>query len=297
MKKYIPFCLLALAAVFWAVPALRSTYVETDTSSFYNADLMFRDSMNDITFSDNGEGRLNQKGEELDEGTFLETYKELHDARWSFFLPNNLTVVTLSEPLYYYNSPEDAEPALVLEAGKRYLVYSPELEREIFRRGGRWIGYGLVSWPTYEKGWRYARPLIPMEKYEALLDGTYELPEAFYTGLGDLKRVAYSSAMEVFLPATSEEREENGGDATGRWHDLACFHSEAVYHTDLVLADIGAYKSPDFVYPPLNLRHRLHSFDVWDGICVGLGTISFAAGFLLFLQVYLRKWLAGQLCR
>ena len=125
MKKYIPFCLLALAAVFWAVPALRSTYVETDTSSFYNADLMFRDSMNDITFSDNGEGRLNQKGEELDEGTFLETYKELHDARWSFFLPNNLTVVTLSEPLYYYNSPEDAEPALVLEAGKRYLVYSP----------------------------------------------------------------------------------------------------------------------------------------------------------------------------
>ena len=81
MKKYIPFCLLALAAVFWAVPALRSTYVETDTSSFYNADLMFRDSMNDITFSDNGEGRLNQKGEELDEGTFLEAYKELHDAR------------------------------------------------------------------------------------------------------------------------------------------------------------------------------------------------------------------------
>ena len=42
-----------------------------------------------------------------------------------------------------------------------------------------------------------------MEKYEALLDGTYELPEALYTGLGDLKRVAYSSAMEVFLPATS----------------------------------------------------------------------------------------------
>ena len=62
-----------------------------------------------------------------------------------------------------------------------------------------------------------------MEKYEALLDGTYELPEALYTGLGDLKRVAYSSAMEVFLPATSEEREENGGDATGRWHDLAFF--------------------------------------------------------------------------
>lgn len=136
-----------------------------------------------------------------------------------------------------------------------------------------------------------------MEKYEALLDGTYELPEALYTGLGDLKRVAYSSAMEVFLPATSEEREENGGDSTGRWHDLAFFHSEAVYHTDLVLADIGAYKSPDFAYPPLNLRHRLHSFNVWDGICVGLGTISFAAGFLLFLQVYLRKWLAGQLCR
>ena len=68
MKKYIPFCLLALAAVFWAVPALRSTYVETDTSSFYNADLMFRDSMNDITFSDNGEGRLNQEGRFSGEG-------------------------------------------------------------------------------------------------------------------------------------------------------------------------------------------------------------------------------------
>ncbi len=293
MKKYIPFCLLALAAVFWAVPALRSTYVETDTSSFYNADLMFRDSMNDITFSDNGEGRLNQKGDVLDEETLLEAYKEPHDAEWSFFLPDDLTAVTLSDPLYYYNSPGDAEPALVLEAGKRYLVYSPEFEREIFRRGGRWIGYGLVSWPTHEKGWRYARPLITMEEYEAFLDGAYKLPEALYTGLGDLKRAAYSSAMEVFLPADSEEREESGGKASGEWRDMASFHAEAVYHTDLVLADIGAYKSPDFSYPPLNLRHRRHTFDTWDGVCVGAGTAALTAGSFLLLHMYLRKKLMG----
>ena len=60
-----------------------------------------------------------------------------------------------------------------------------------------------------------------------------------------------------------------------------------VYGTDWVLYGDGFYRSPDLVErTPLNISHRRHTLDMWDGLCLALGTgfLGAAAGFFLKLR-------------
>ena len=45
----------------------------------------------------------------------------------------------------------------------------------------------------------------------------------------------------------------------------------------------GFYRSPDLVErTPLNISHRRHTLDMWDGLCLALGTGFLGAAAALF---------------
>lgn len=77
----------------------------------------------------------------------------------------------------YYTHREDAEPALTLKKGTE--VYAVAV-----REGIGYIreGYGTASWPSYEKGWRYAQP------FQAT--GEYRDDSLYFVRLSELEKVS-----------------------------------------------------------------------------------------------------------
>lgn len=293
MKERISYFLLLLSFLFFGIFVYRGNQIDAYLLEFpEDQELLENDGLGELgKFEEKDPSLPYSRGEPLDGELFNREYAEF---RWppsmvillsgwaSPFKDDDMWTVTLSEPLYYYASPQDAKPALVLEAGKEYLIYSRYLESADISSvllnycGG--LQFGIGSWPSYEEGWRYGIPFIPMEDFEKIKDGSYEPPGFYYVGLGDLKRVIFSDRIER---KTAEGLAEEISEDDRRNLDLE------VYGTDWVLYGDGFYRSPDLVErTPLNISHRRHTLDMWDGLCLALGTgfLGAAVGFFLKLR-------------
>ena len=88
-------------------------------------------------------------------------------------------VLTPTKDIHYYSSPNGLIPAYTLKAGHTYAILYTE-------------GYGFVTWPTYNRDWRYTRPFLEVNKedYMSTEYMDYEkfsaLPDA-YIRLSDLE--------------------------------------------------------------------------------------------------------------
>lgn len=70
----------------------------------------------------------------------------------------------LKQPINYYSAPEDnLEPVITLDAGKTYMIRTDDTSN---------YKYGIQSWPTYKKGWRFVIPFIE-EGDEKLVTSAY----------------------------------------------------------------------------------------------------------------------------
>ncbi len=283
MKKMIFWGLLVAAFLLCAVVLYRGSRTETYDLDFPEEGLqVWTDMEKAPAFVSNGKAQVYSRRDELDGETLFAEYV----ADWDEpILAYDYTpvVVTLSQPLYYYAAPGDTKPALTLEAGKQYVVYSGYMHGAFFWEKLWGFGYGLKSWPTYEKGWRYAAPFVPVEEYESACSGTYESPGCYYVGLGDLKRVVF---QEPLLMGDIKENGDTSGMADARIAQGGDYGismgKDFLYFADAFLYSGGEYESPDYEYPPLNLARLRHRFDIWDGICILLsgGSLTAAGAFL-----------------
>lgn len=129
-------------------------------------------------------------------------------------MPNDFV---LKQSISYYSEPDDnLEPLLTLDAGKTYMI-------RIFDT--RNYKYGIKSWPTYEKGWRFVIPFF--ERGYEKLDAS-----AYYVKLKDL----YSPLMSIM-------KEINYSMPKG--YD----HRRILLNNDEMLYAKGFYMSPDLQKP------------------------------------------------
>jgi hypothetical protein len=123
----------------------------------------------------------------------------------------------LEQPIYYYSAPDDKlEPEIVLEAGKTYIISTNDIND---------YKYGIQSWPTYKRGWRYVIPFV-----EA--GGIRLVTQAYYVKLKDLYSPLKSitGGLRYLLPAGHNYR-------------------SALLIKDQMLYDEGYYLSPDLYKP------------------------------------------------
>lgn len=290
MKKVIFTGLLVAAFLLCAVVAYRGSRTETYDLDFPEKGLqVWEDLKTAPVFVSNGKGQTYFYGDELNgERLFAEYVADWDGETLAYdYTP---VVVTLSQPLYYYAAPGDEEPALTLEAGKQYVVYSGYMRGAFFWEKLWGFGYGLKSWPTYEKGWRYAAPFVPVEEYGNACGGTYESPGCYYVGLGDLKRVVFQEPLLMGelkengdTSGMTDARTAPGGDCGLR------MGNDFLYFADAFLYSGGGYESPDYKYPPLNLARLRHRFDGWDGVCILLSGGCLTAAAVLHLQERKRR--------
>lgn len=163
------------------------------------------------------------------------------------------TAFTAPFSLYYYQE-EAGRKAVCLEIPADSVI-EPEPEWS----HGYPLGYGFESFPTYEKGWRWARPFT--DGKDAAVD---ELPWR-YVKTADLE--AFAEEMARCSP--------HWQDAIQRLHasesELAY---ELVRKCDALFYEKGIYLSPD-LYPV---------FWTWDGILLAAGFLAFS-GCLLFSKI------------
>ena len=164
------------------------------------------------------------------EGTPLE---EINFDLFEKFMPNmapagfSPEAVKLRLPcdVRYYTHQEDAEPALTLKQGAE--VYAVAVREGI---GHIRAGYGTASWPSYEKGWRYAQPF--QGTAEAENDAMY------FVRLSELEKVA-----GAFLRMIRENR-----DSFGKYMEMLELPENIwaqTRYTDMALYDRGVFCSED----------------------------------------------------
>ncbi len=138
-------------------------------------------------FADNGKGEPYSRGTALSDTDF-QVYRpyfdmpvgEGADYRWA-------REVTLPGDIRYY-AEKDGEPVLTLKKGTRVTVLPPD--KAAFDVDT--VGYGLMCWPDYEKGWRYGQPFRT--------DGgavEYMAGPAYYVKTSDLEETAKAYWREV----------------------------------------------------------------------------------------------------
>lgn len=99
-------------------------------------------------------------------------------------------------------------------------------------------GYGTYSYPTYERGWRYARPFLPADQEAALL---HELPY-YYVRTSDLEAVAktiYETHWESGLVHNTEFSKR-------LLNELVLRQTRRIDH---IFYDRGIFNSPDLARP------------------------------------------------
>ena len=90
----------------------------------------------------------------------------------------------LKQPISYYSAPDDnLEPVLTLDAGKTYMIRTNYTNN---------YKYGIQSWPTYKKGWRFVIPFVKegTEKsvtlaYYVKLKDLFNLPKLKNSGINN----------------------------------------------------------------------------------------------------------------
>ena len=133
MKKMIFGGLLVVAFLLCAVVLYRGSRTETYDLDFPEEGLqVWTDMEKAPAFVSNGKAQVYSRRDELDgETLFAEYVADWDEPILAYdYIP---VVVTLSQPLYYYAAPGDTEPALTLEAGKQYVVYSGYMHGVVFQ--------------------------------------------------------------------------------------------------------------------------------------------------------------------
>ena len=164
------------------------------------------------------------------EGTPLE---EMNFELFGKFMPNMVPAglspeaVKLQLPcdVRYYTHQEDKEPALTLKKGTE--VYALPVKEGIGYLSG---GYGTASWPSYEKGWRYAQPF--QGTAEAENDAMY------FVRLSELEEVS-----GAFLKMVRQNR-----DKFGKYMEMLELPENVwaqTRYTDMALYDRGVFCSED----------------------------------------------------
>lgn len=175
-------------------------------------------------------------------------------------------IFTPTREIYWYASPGDAEPALVMEPGGAYRVTHRELMvfgagRDSSKVFGQNVGAGLHSWPTYDAGWRYAFPPVA----EADRPGT---PKYCYIRYEDLKAIADGTAGYFFVNEEGNLRELTVEEEA----DYLRIRQEEFTLIDTGLFTEGLYYSPNLPAP---------FFDTFNIITLAAGVI------LLILAIFL----------
>ena len=187
---------------------------------------------------------------EIEENTLYQTLETISGfSKVDDSIPHT---IKLSEDIRYYEEPgEGQEPAYILSAGTEIKWHDPgDSEgnmQKYYHTEGYWdntydrpysaeekaglkhsSGYGLESFPTYEKGWRYVRPFVTAEETE--MPGTY-----YYVRLKDLENVVYDlyAHLDLDMEKMSMPIETRVYVMTRRldsqWYDSGIFLSKDIY--------------------------------------------------------------------
>lgn len=146
--------------------------------------------------------------------------------------PESARFLELPEDLHYYSQPDaSGEPAATIPKGTVVTLY----EASAGNFGDK-MGYGLVCYPDYQKGWRYGQMFVTEAKegdafYQALEDCPY-----YYVQTKDLETIA---------AAFYDLHKENVG-YLGQFHGKDDFVYRGVRTIDQYLYKDGYFLSPDF---------------------------------------------------
>ena len=137
--------------------------------------------------------------------------------------------ISLPADLTYYRRVEGGKEAVMtLKKGTKVLAVHPDF-KEI-------LGYGISGFPTYEKGWRYAKAFLTEAGGET---------DRYYVKTKDLERAA-----AVFLDSSRyyQQRQRESGDSRPD------FIFRMTRGIDTVLYENGLYFSPDLARPVWTFR-------------------------------------------
>lgn len=161
-----------------------------------------------------------------------------------YFLENTALIhprynvyVTLPKPIRYYTSPDDPSPALKLSKGCIVTVLPTNGGFSELR------GYGLISYPTYQKGWRYVAPFrTGAEELNPNLLNAYTL-KSYYVKAEDLETVMrafydQNKGMQVSAEQAGMSKQE--------------YICHVTYKVDRVFYQNGVFMSPDLYRPLLD---------------------------------------------
>lgn len=152
-------------------------------------------------------------------------------------------VAEIPMTMSYYSAPDDeVEPAFQIDSGTRIILYSDDIPMK---------GYGVQSWPTYQREWRYAAPFY-VESDKPKIDST-ERP-MFYVRYSDLRRLVNALDREGILRQAFETAE---GVTPGM----------VVTSIDLALYRAGGYLSPSLLKDPWGARIWMLAVGV-GGLCI-----------------------------
>lgn len=147
--------------------------------------------------------------------------------------------------IYYYAGPdENSEIVFTLYAGEKYYLGVPGMCPR------------TESWPTYTRGWRYAKPLFTEAEYQILTESegapeSLEDSEYGYIRLSDLRTLVFTSVYaSPYLKYYTTLWERMS------WH-FADFQLPGLYGFDWILWNQGVHISPDLYLPYWRLTEKI----------------------------------------
>ena len=194
-------------------------------------------------FQDNGKKEQYTQRIPLEKMDFSQ-YNQYFGNNTALLHHNYHVFLNLPKSICYYTSPDAASPVLELPKGCMVTVLPAG---EGFTS---MTGYGLASYPTYQKGWRYVAPFQTgaCELKSNLLD-SYTL-KSYYVRTEDLEAVMH----EFFIQNKGMQAEAQQAGVSKQE-----YIRRALYKVDEVFYQNGVFISPD-LYRPL--------FDFPNWICI-----------------------------
>lgn len=156
-------------------------------------------------------------------------------------------VFTLSLPrdiTYYTRKEGKFVPAFTVEARTEVLAFPHGMLEQYSDMPAS--GYGIYSWPTYWKGWRYARPFVPKDEYDS------DSEDYYYVKLTDLE------AFIVYFFENGPQSEYWMKEVEKLPFGWSIWDGAKVYalYVDQGMCMNGFYPSPDLRLP---IWTRMHS--------------------------------------
>ncbi|HOJ12211.1 MAG TPA: hypothetical protein PK733_16705 [Clostridiales bacterium] len=85
----------------------------------------------------------------------------------------------LKKPISYYSAPDDnLEPVITIDSGKKYIITTNDINS---------YKYGIQSWPTYKKGWRYVIPFAEVGNEKSVTSAYFVKLEDLFGSLKSIK--------------------------------------------------------------------------------------------------------------